>query len=98
MIDTVTLDLREYLLMRDKAKAIDEMDKNPDTYVVFYVTNHWNLGTSTVFYEAKKDVIDGFMRAIEEQRVIISNLESEIKYLRDQNFALKNKRPWYQFW
>lgn len=98
MIDTVTLDLREYLLMREKANAIDEMDRNPDTYIVFHVTNHWNLGISTVFHGAKKDVIDGFMKAIKEQGVVILNLESEIKYLRDQNFALRNKKPWYQFW
>lgn len=99
MIDTVTLDLREYLLMREKAKAIDEIEQNPNTYLVFRVNRDWNYGISTVFYNTQKDVIDGLISSNKALQEHIDELEEDLKQeLSIRKYRLTDKRPWYQFW
>lgn len=98
MIGTVTIPLDEYNLLKEKEKAVELMQYNDKAFIVYQVNESFSYQFKR-FYGVGDDVTEALRMTNADLQKRLENSYNEVKYLRDENYNLKNKPdPWYKFW
>lgn len=99
LMNTVTISLDDYHGLVSKAKGIDEIQANPDAYIIFQINEYWCYGLSKRYSGVDHGLLNQLRIANEELQKEIYELKSDKRDLQNENVKLMERlRPWYKFW